>query len=81
MNNARQALEGHPSSGQINIVTEASGENVRVVVHDNGPGIFAENLLRIFDPFFTTKQVGQGTGLGLSLCYGILKEHGGNITP
>jgi two-component system NtrC family sensor kinase len=81
LNNARQALEGHPSSGQINIVTEASGENVRVVVHDNGPGISAENLLRIFDPFFTTKQVGQGTGLGLSLCYGILKEHGGNITP
>jgi two-component system NtrC family sensor kinase len=81
INNARQAIESHQSGGQIRIVTETSSNNVQIIVCDNGPGIPEENLLRIFDPFFTTKQVGQGTGLGLSLCYGIIKEHGGNITP
>jgi two-component system NtrC family sensor kinase len=81
INNARQAMENRQTGGQIIINTETSGENVRIIVRDNGPGIPPENLRRIFDPFFTTKQVGQGTGLGLSLCYGIIKEHGGNITP
>jgi two-component system, NtrC family, sensor kinase len=81
INNARQAMESHQTGGRIKISTEQSGERVRIIIHDNGPGISEENLLRIFDPFFTTKKVGQGTGLGLSLCYGIIKEHGGNITP
>jgi two-component system, NtrC family, sensor kinase len=81
INNARQAMDSRQADGQIIIKTETSGENVLVIIHDNGPGITPENLRRIFDPFFTTKQVGQGTGLGLSLCYGILREHGGNITP
>ena len=81
INNARQAIEGRQAGGRIQITTGTFGENVRILVQDNGPGISPENLLRIFDPFFTTKQVGQGTGLGLSLCYGIIKEHGGNITP
>ncbi len=81
INNARQAMENRQSGGQIIINTETAGENVRIIVRDNGPGISPENLRRIFDPFFTTKQVGQGTGLGLSLCYGIIKEHGGTITP
>jgi two-component system, NtrC family, sensor kinase len=81
VNNARQAMENHQPEGWIKIITEASDENVRIVIHDNGPGIPEENMRRIFDPFFTTKEVGQGTGLGLSLCYGIIKEHGGTITP
>jgi signal transduction histidine kinase len=81
INNARQAIESHQPNGRIKIVTESSATNVRIVIQDNGPGIAKENLPRIFDPFFTTKHVGQGTGLGLSLCYGIIKEHGGNITP
>jgi signal transduction histidine kinase len=81
VNNARQAMEGHKPDGWIKIITEASDENVRIIIHDNGPGIPEENLRRIFDPFFTTKEIGQGTGLGLSLCYGIIKEHGGTITP
>jgi two-component system NtrC family sensor kinase len=81
INNARQAIESHKSGGQIRIQTVTVGEHVQVVIRDNGPGIAPENLRKIFDPFFTTKQVGQGTGLGLSLCYGIIKEHGGKITP
>jgi len=83
INNARQALESHPSQtrGQIQIITEIAGENARIIVRDNGPGIPEDNLRKIFDPFFTTKEVGKGTGLGLSLCYGLIREHGGLITP
>jgi signal transduction histidine kinase len=81
INNSRQAMESHQPDGRIKIFTELLGESVRIIIHDNGPGISPENLNRIFNPFFTTKTVGQGTGLGLSLCYGIIKDHGGNITP
>ncbi len=77
--NARQAMEGHRPEGLLRVTTEVANDRVRVCFQDNGPGIPPENLLRVFDPFFTTKEVGQGTGLGLSLCYGIVREHGGSI--
>ena len=75
--NALQAIEG---SGTIGIKTYKQGEFVCVDVRDTGKGIPEENLSKIFDPFFTTKPVGQGTGLGLSVSYEIVKKHGGAIT-
>ena len=74
--NAVQAIEGH---GRITIRTGQEGDNVWVEVEDTGKGIKPEHLDHIFDPFFTTKPVGSGTGLGLSLSYGIVQKHGGRI--
>jgi signal transduction histidine kinase len=74
--NAGQAIEEH---GRITIRTGQEGENVWVEVEDTGKGISPEHLKHIFDPFFTTKPVGSGTGLGLSLSYGIVQKHGGRI--
>ena len=62
----------------INISTSAENGMLLVEIGDTGPGIKDAN--RIFDPFFTTKPVGKGTGLGLSVCYGIVKEHQGEIS-
>jgi signal transduction histidine kinase len=76
MLNASQAMEG---SGGLTIVTRFQDPEVLVTVEDTGIGIAEENLDRIFDPFFTTKPVGQGTGLGLSVTYGIVEQHGGTI--
>ena len=68
--------------GEIVVTTrwQADPERILVDVADNGSGLKDEDLTRVFDPFFTTREVGQGTGLGLSVCYGIVHEHGGQIT-
>lgn len=77
--NAKQAI---PDSGRIAISTDfiSQREKVRITVEDTGSGIPPEVVNKIFDPFFTTKPTGQGTGLGLSVSYGIIKEHNGEIS-
>jgi PAS domain S-box-containing protein len=78
VNNAVDALlEGSPQGGRLQVRTYTEGDFVCTEFHDSGPGI--KDPKRIFDPFFTTKKIGKGTGLGLSICYGITKEHGGEI--
>jgi len=74
--NARDAM---PSGGIVEIRTSAHNGSVEVEIIDSGGGIPRENLNRIFDPFFTTKSSGRGTGLGLSVSYGIVKEHAGKV--
>ena len=59
--------------------TKKTGDKVFISVKDNGPGMAPKVLDKIFQPFFTTKPTGQGTGLGLSLSYDIIKAHGGEI--
>lgn len=76
--NAAQSMG--PERGTIIIRNGVEGDTVWVEVADTGAGIAPECLQKIFDPFFTTKPVGQGTGLGLSLSYGIVKKHRGEIT-
>jgi two-component system NtrC family sensor kinase len=76
--NAAQAI-AESTTGIITIRTARDDDDVRVEISDNGAGISAENLKSIFDPFFTTKPVGMGTGLGLSLSYGIIRKHNGRL--
>ena len=76
------AVQAMPDGGKLEIETglAASGQEVQVTVTDSGHGIAPENIPRVFDPFFTTKEVGAGTGLGLSVSYGIVEKHGGHIS-
>ena len=74
--NAKDAM---PSGGMLEVRSATNNGNVEIEVTDTGLGIQRENLARVFDPFFTTKATGRGTGLGLSVSYGIIKEHAGKI--
>jgi two-component system NtrC family sensor kinase len=73
------AVQSHPSRGTVTIRTGRDGDSVWVQIQDTGAGIPPENLARIFDPFYTTKKVGVGPGLGLSVSYSIIQQHGGSI--
>ena len=77
------SIQASPPGGEIQVTTRpvegGSERHVCLAIEDEGEGISPEDLPHIFEPFFTTKGIGEGTGLGLSLVYGIVKEHGGRI--
>ena len=77
--NAEQALVTVERARTITVRTRADESDTRLEIADSGPGIPAELRTRIFDPFFTAKSEGVGTGLWLSICYGIARDHGGRI--
>ncbi len=80
INNAEQAMTEARKGGKLNITTcRKADDKVSIQFLDDGPGITREHLNRIFEPLFTTKGEGKGTGLGLSISYGIVGEHGGEI--
>jgi CheY-like chemotaxis protein len=77
--NAETEMKQAHGRGKLTIKTEQTGNTIRVSFKDDGPGIAKENIGRVFDPFFTTKEVGEGTGLGLSLSHSIITEHKGAL--
>jgi signal transduction histidine kinase len=83
LNILKNAIEAMPDGGRLmvsaHVAERKGGRCLEVGIADTGSGIPAENLSRIFEPFFTTKDTGRGTGLGLSVSYGIVRAHGGLI--
>ena len=77
--NAETEMKLAHSKGSLLIKTTLIADTIQVSFTDNGPGILEANLAHLFDPFFSTREVGQGRGLGLSVCYGIITAHKGHI--
>lgn len=75
----KNAVEAMPDGGKLTISLSEKSDDVTIAISDSGTGISKENMEKLFTPFFTTKEVGKGTGLGLPLCYGIVKMHKGKI--
>jgi CheY-like chemotaxis protein len=80
MNLCTNARDAMPDGGVLSIRAESSGDRAEVEIEDTGEGMSPETQKKCFDPFFTTKEKHQGTGLGLSTSYGIIKNHGGEVS-
>ena len=78
MINAQQAMDG--KSGSLTVSSRRAADNIEIVFADTGPGISEEARQKLFEPFFTTKSAGKGTGLGLSVSFGLIEDHGGEVT-
>ena len=78
--NALLEIKRSKGQGLLRVSTSRRQDHIIISFEDDGPGIEAKYLHKIFDPFFTTRKVGEGTGLGLSVCHGIITEHGGTIS-
>jgi signal transduction histidine kinase len=77
--NAETAMKLAHGKGSLLVKTALISDTIQISFTDDGPGIAEANLVHLFDPFFSTRGFGQGTGLGLSVCYGIITEHNGQI--
>jgi len=77
--NAETEMRKAHQGGNLTVKTERINDTIRISFKDDGPGISEKNLDKIFNPFFTTREVGEGTGLGLSVSYGIVTQHNGKI--
>lgn len=77
--NAETEMKLAHGKGSLLVETSLDSDTIRVSFSDDGPGIPEANLVHVFDPFFSTRGVGQGRGLGLSVCYGIISDHSGRI--
>lgn len=75
----KNAVEAMPDGGELKLLLEEKGDDMKISISDTGTGIKPEHMDKLFTPFFTTKEVGKGTGLGLPLVYGIVKMHKGKI--
>jgi signal transduction histidine kinase len=75
----KKKLNGNNYSPILHVKTELAGRYVNISVRDNGVGIPSQHLDKVFQPFFTTKPTGDGSGLGLSISYDIIKAYGGEI--
>jgi signal transduction histidine kinase len=71
------AYDAMPNGGEVRISVQLVEDMVEIIFHDTGPGVAEEERSRIFEPFVSTKEA--GTGLGLSVSYGIVSAHGGNL--
>jgi PAS domain S-box-containing protein len=78
--NAEQAMKKMRKRGTLRVATAYSNTNIIITFTDTGHGISKEDLPKVFNPFFTTRKVGEGTGLGLSMSYGIVRQHNGRIS-
>ena len=74
-----QGTEAMPEGGNLTVKTISMGEWIHIEFSDTGSGIREEHLDKVFDAFFTTKDSVKGVGLGLSVCYGFVKDHGGDL--